>query len=169
MHEARPFRDQPPAPSWLLRLLDEAYKGPAWHGPTLRGALRGVAWRDAHWRPGPGRHGIRDLVVHAAYWKYVARRRISGEAVGSFARTGSNWFPTPDRPSARSWALDLDLLEREHQQLRSLVAALTPRAMRVTTSRGRVAADEVLGAAFHDVYHAGQIRLIKRLHAAART
>ncbi len=54
-------------PRALVRLLDEAYSGRAWHGPTLRGALRGVGWREAHRHPGVGRHSIRAIVVHAAF------------------------------------------------------------------------------------------------------
>lgn len=147
----------------LVRLLDEAYSARAWHGPTLRGALRGVGWREAYQQPGVGRHSIRALVLHAAYWKYVARRRIVGLAKGAFPLEGSNWFPEPAAPTARQWKADLAVLAAEHRRLRDAVQALTPRAQRRPTSNGRVAGDEVLGAAYHDVYHAGQIQLIKRL------
>lgn len=101
--------------------------------------------------------------MHAAYWKYVARRRITAAAAGSFPLAGSNWFPADARPTRSTWARDLALLDAEHRRLRDAVAALTPRTLRRTTSRSRVASDEVLGAAYHDVYHAGQIQLIKRL------
>lgn len=147
----------------LVRLLDEAYSGRAWHGPTLRGALRGVGWHEAYRLPGVGRHSIRALALHAAYWKYVARRRIGGQALGAFPLAGANWFPEPAAPSARQWKVDLAVLAVEHQRLRDTAQALTPRAQRRPTSNGRVASDEVLGAAYHDVYHAGQIQLIKRL------
>src|SRR5512144_3399799 len=77
----------------LLALLDEAYERRSWHGPNLRGALRGLRAAQAAWRPSPGRHCAWEITVHAAYWKYAAWRRLTGEKRGSFARPGSNWFP----------------------------------------------------------------------------
>jgi hypothetical protein len=85
----------------LLGLLDEAFERKAWHGPNLRGSLRGLDAKAAAWRPGPGRHNIWETAVHAAYWKYAVRRRLTGEKRGSFARGGSNWFRCPEgKPSA---------------------------------------------------------------------
>src|SRR5262245_15169856 len=68
----------------LLRMLDEAYKTRTWHGPNLRQSLRGISARQAAWRPGPRRHNIWEETLHAAYWKYVVRRRITGEKRGAF-------------------------------------------------------------------------------------
>ena len=62
----------------LLSMIDEAFDGRAWHGPTLRRAVAGVTPAQAAWRPAPGRHSIREVVLHAAYWKHEVRRRITG-------------------------------------------------------------------------------------------
>src|SRR5882762_4291196 len=94
----------------LVSLLDEVFFGPAWHGPSLRGALRGVTPAQAVWRVRPGRHNIAELTVHAAYWKYAVRRRLTGEKRGSFALKGSNWF---DTSASREWKDDLRVLMDE--------------------------------------------------------
>ena len=78
----------------ILALLAEGYEKRAWHGPNLKQSIRGLSAKQAAWRPGPGRHNIWELVVHAAYWKYAARRRIGGKR-GSFALKGSNFFLRP--------------------------------------------------------------------------
>jgi hypothetical protein len=145
----------------LLALIDEAYDRQSWHGPNLRGSLRGVTDVQAAWRPAPGRHSIRDIALHAAYWKYAVRRRLGGDARGSFAIKGSNWFP--DDP-ARTWAQELKLLGAEHKALRAVLAALAPGDLdRPLLRNGRSAAYLVRGIAAHDLYHAGQIQLLKRL------
>jgi hypothetical protein len=87
----------------LLGLLDEAYDRPAWHGPNLRGALRGLSAEAARWRPGPGKHCIWELALHCAYWKYAVRQRLFGGRRGAFPRKGSNWFPLPHPADAAAW------------------------------------------------------------------
>jgi len=143
----------------LLALLDEAYEKKTWHGPNLKQSLKGVSVVQAAWRPGPGRHNIWELALHAAYWKYVARRRIEGSKRGTFALEGSNFFTRPQKGNATeaTWAADRKLLEREHRALRTAVAKV------LRTQSGAKFLGHVYGVAFHDVYHGGQIRLLRRL------
>ena len=117
----------------------------------------------AAWRPARGRHNIWELVVHAAYWKYVAWRRLTGAKRGSFPLAGSNWLSRPQDPSVRAWRLDLSLLDEMHCTLRSAVAALDSRALSRTLSGHTTVRALLTGVAAHDLYHAGQIQLLKRL------
>jgi uncharacterized damage-inducible protein DinB len=164
---ARSARTAEPQVALLLRLLDEAYDHKAWHGPNLRGSVRGLDARRAAWRPGPGRHSIWELVVHAAYWKYAVRRRLTGEKRGAFALAGSNWFPRAAEGAESAegaWRQDLALLASEHRRLRATVALLRDADLAAHTAGSRASrATLVSGAAAHDVYHAGQIQLLKRL------
>jgi hypothetical protein len=146
-----------PSDSLLLEILDQGYNRKAWHGPNLRQSLRGVSPEVAAWRPGPGRHNIWEFALHAAYWKYVVRRRLRGEKRGSFALKGSNWFKRPEELSEKAWRADLALLESEHRKLGQAVADFLSGRIR------RVPAQLIFGVAFHDVYHAGQISLLRRL------
>jgi hypothetical protein len=141
----------------LLHIVDEAYDKKAWHGPTMRGALRGVNANQAFWRPARGRHNIWDFVLHCAYWKYSAWRRLTGTRRGSFARKGSNWIEMPPMPTDRAWRDDLSLLAQSHRQLREAVADAPPAILH---AKSRL----VYGVAAHDVYHTGQIQILKRLY-----
>ncbi len=147
----------------LLHALGEAYDRSAWHGTTLRGSVRGLTAKQAAWRPAPGRHNIRELVVHAAYWKYRVRKRITGEREG-FPFEGVNWF-TRSGADEKAWSDEKKLLEREHRLLRSAVAAFPAARLPRPLSRGgrRTALREIAGSALHDVYHTGQIQLLKAL------
>lgn len=146
----------------LLQILDEAFERKAWHGPNLKGSLRGVNAAQAVWRPARGRHNIWEIALHAAYWKYAVWRRLRGERRGSFPVRGSNWFASPASPTEKAWRHARELLLREHRKLREAVAGLDePR-------RDRKRLSMIFGVALHDVYHAGQIQLLKRLRAGAR-
>jgi len=150
--------------STLLHVLDEAYGRPAWHGPHLRGALKGVAARQAGWRPAPGRHNIRELAMHAAYWKDRVRRRLTGERKGAFPLPGSNWFDLA-QPDEKTWRKERELLDRLHDRLRAVVEQFPGHLLTRTLpgTRGRTALREIAGIALHDVYHTGQIQLLKAL------
>ena len=148
----------------LLEVLDQAFDQKGWHGTTLRGALRGLSPEEALWRPAPGRHNVWDLTLHTAYWKYAVRRRLAGAAIGSFDRKPSNWPAIPDPTDLRAWKRDVALLDAEHQRLREVVSGLKPAALRLHSPRGVwTYAEEIHGVAAHDLYHTGQIQLIKRL------
>jgi len=148
----------------LLSLLDEAYNRAAWHGPNLRGSIRGLTAREAALRPGTGRHNIWEIVVHAAYWKYRVRARLLGEKRGSFALPGSNWFERPIDRSEKAWRADVNLLEKEHRQLRAAVSSCSPGGLDRPAPGSRNPARRLIaGITLHDVYHAGQIQLLKKL------
>ena len=148
----------------LLDLLDEAYRLAAWHGPNLRGSVRGVTAREAAFSPKAGRHNIWEIVVHAAYWKYTVRRRLTGEKRGSFSVQGSNWFATPKNRSEKAWRADIALLDREHKLLRKCVSSFEPQNLDRRSHGSKTFARRMItGIALHDVYHAGQIQLIKKL------
>ena len=165
----------------LIAIIDQAYDRKSWHGTNLRGSIRGVTAAQAARRPARGRHNIWELVLHAAYWKYVVRRRLTGdlsakrkvalslpkgEKRGSFELDGSNFFPRPEpgRATEVAWRGDIALLDRTHRQLRDAIAALPASALRPSRRSGEVTPFFlVTGIAAHDLYHAGQIQLIKRL------
>ncbi len=105
----------------LLRELDQAYDKKAWHGTTLRGSLRGLTVKEARWRPARGQHNIWELVLHAAYWKYIVRRRLSGRVKFSFPCAGSNWPRLPARPEQQECKKDVRLLQKQHYLLRITV------------------------------------------------
>jgi hypothetical protein len=150
--------------SELLFLVDTAYNRVSWHGPNLRGSIRGVSPRQAAWRPSDGRHNIWELVVHSAYWKYVAWRRLTSATRGTFPLEGSNWFARPQQTTLRAWRDDVALLEQVHRTLRGAIADLNPRDLDRKPPTGKTTKRAlVTGVAAHDLYHAGQIQLLKRL------
>ena len=143
----------------IRTLFEEAFARKAWHGPNLWQSLKGVTAEQAAWRPGPGRHNIWEVTLHAAYWKYAVRRRLQGGKRGSFVVPGSNFFlrPGPGKRTESAWKVDKAILRREHEALREAIAQKLrkPFAPKV--------AHMLWGVALHDVYHAGQSRLLRRL------
>ncbi len=148
----------------LLQALDEAYEKKAWQGTNLRGSIRGLTAEQAAWRPSPARHNIWENVVHCAYWKYAVYRRITGRKRGSFPLRGSNWFTRPEELSEEAWRQDAELLQSMHELLRETVEELDPRTLSSLSPKKQYTLSQTIqGVAMHDVYHTGQIQLLKKL------
>jgi uncharacterized damage-inducible protein DinB len=143
----------------LLTILDEGYAKKARHGPNLVQSLKGVSAKQAAWRPARGRHNIWELALHVAYWKHAVRRRLGEAERGSFALQGHNFFPRPEkgRVNEAAWKADKAILEQEQRALRAAVAKVLKKP------QSKKALNMIYGVALHDVYHAGQIRLLRRL------
>lgn len=148
----------------LVQMLDEGYNKQAWHGTNLRGSVRGLSLEQACWRPSPRRHNIWEEMVHCAYWKYVVRRRLTGEERGAFPLKGSNWFERPVERTNSAWKSDVRLLEEMHVLLVESVKRLSPADLKKRAATKKYThLQTIRGIAFHDIYHAGQIQLLKRL------
>jgi len=154
----------------LLRILDRAFDHASWHGVTLRGSLRRVTAAQAAWRPHASRHNVWETVLHCAYWKYAVWRRLTGAPRGSFPLGGSNWWSRPDGPATeRAWREDRALLDRTHVALRDAVARTPPASLdRRSRTLKTTPFDLISGIAAHDLYHAGQIQLLKVLYRKRR-
>ncbi|RMF76431.1 MAG: DinB family protein [Planctomycetota bacterium] len=150
---------------WLLILVDQCFDRKAWHGPHLKAAIRGVDAAQAVWRPQPRRHNIAEQVLHAAYWKYVVRRKLRGDKRGSFPLKGTNWFPVRGKLRDEAWAEHKNLLDEQHRLLR---AAVAESAGGKRKALGEAQLRLITGVAAHDAYHAGQIRMLRSMHEGAR-
>jgi uncharacterized damage-inducible protein DinB len=140
----------------IIERLESAFRGPAWHGPSLVEALAGVTAEIAARRSVAGGHSIHELVVHLTVWKRAPAVRLSGEA----------WMPTPeeDWPPVRTWESDLAALHEAHAALIAAVHVFDDARLGETApaAEGHSYASMLQGCALHDVYHAGQISLLKK-------
>jgi hypothetical protein len=138
----------------LLKLLDRGFDKRSWHGANLMSAIRGVRAEQARRCVG-GRKTIWEQVLHAAYWKDVVIRFLTGKRV--MERKGSNWLKMPRPGDERQWKEDVMMLRGLHERLRQVVAKLP---------KGKLTEKKIWliqGAAMHDVYHAGQIKMLRRM------
>ena len=153
----------------LLFGLDQAFGRRGWHGPTLSAAVRDVPPEMAVWRPRPQGNSIWELVLHTAFWKHTVRSRLTRDR-SRFPRSPRNFPRLPPDPGAAEWAADIDLLREEHARLTQVVEGFpSARLHREIPGTRYVPVEQIQGIAAHDLYHCGQISLIKRLYASAST
>jgi uncharacterized damage-inducible protein DinB len=157
-------------PSHISLVLDELereHQGDPWHGSPLRTILEGIDADQAARKPIPDAHSIWELVLHITGWKNEVAQRLKGGRAGDPA--AGDW-PAVDEATEDRWREALDDLERAHRHLRSAIEALSETTLFQPTPDER---DRPLGTGVsfyvllhgivqHDVYHAGQIALLKK-------
>ena len=141
--------------------LRRAFEGKAWHGPSVREVLAGVTAEQAARQPLPDAHSIWEIVVHIGVWEAFARRRLEGEVITDVPPE-QDWPPVADTSEA-AWKRTLEDLERGHQRLRKVISELPESRLSETVSGMGYSVYFMLhGVVQHDLYHAGQIALLKK-------
>ncbi len=155
----------------LADQLERAFRGGAWHGPAVAETLVGVDAEAAVRRPIPAAHTIWEIVGHVTTWTDISRRRIEGEPIASVPDE-ADWPPVPRGAGSSddAWRKALGALEEAHRRLHLAVLALDdgrlddPVAGSDPTLRGLL-----FGLLQHQTYHAGQIAVLRKAGALART
>ena len=146
----------------IIDQLKRAYDGNAWHGPSVREVLDGVTAVQAHARPIAGGHTIYELVRHIAVWEDVGRRRLQGDPADVEISSPEDW-PPPDDTSEEGWQQARASLDRGHQTLVDAIAQVPESRLNEPVYEGKSSVYVTLhGVIQHDLYHAGQIAILKK-------
>jgi uncharacterized damage-inducible protein DinB len=145
--------------------LHRQYDGAPWHGTSLKNILGGVDAKQAAARPLAQGHSIWELVLHIAAWKNEVRHRLAGGAAGDPPE--GDW-PAVEGTSERDWQAAVERLDLAHRLLLSAVRDFPEPNLPTPTNDLRKEGlaptyyELLLGAIQHDVYHSGQIALLKK-------
>jgi uncharacterized damage-inducible protein DinB len=140
--------------------LKLAFDGGAWHGPGVLETLDGVSARQAAARPIPGVHSIWELVLHIAAWESACRRRLTGDRAE--LSTEEDWPPVNDKSEA-AWAMTKAALIEGHHKLRESIAFLDESRLDEPILENMPSVYVTIhGVIQHDLYHAGQIAILKK-------
>jgi len=140
--------------------LRRAFEGSAWHGPALLELLADVDAATASAKPLANAHSIWELVLHVEVWDGAGLRRLAGE---KYQPTGLANFPMPSKPTEAAWRKAVAAAKRTHNALVKTVAALSDERLQNRVPGKQYDFYHMLhGIAQHELYHAGQIALLKK-------
>jgi len=151
----------------IERISDQfrrAFDGNAWHGPSVMALLEGVTAAQAAARPIPSAHSIWQLVSHIAAWERACLRRLNGDPA---QLTDEEDWPAVSDISEVAWQKTKDELVATHQQLLDKIGGLDDARLNQpiindpSTTYSSVYVT-LHGGVQHDLYHAGQIAILKK-------
>jgi uncharacterized damage-inducible protein DinB len=141
--------------------LRRSMEGEAWHGPSVREAVQGISARDAAAHPIPGAHSCWELVLHLSGTYGLVLRRIDGD--GRQLSLDEDWPAAPE-PTEENWRRDIESLYALNARLRDAVRKFPLERLYqpLVADPPYPAFTQFIGLTQHDLYHAGQIVLLKR-------
>jgi uncharacterized damage-inducible protein DinB len=153
-------------PARIADQLRRAFEGSAWHGPALLELLEDVDAATAAAHPVPNVHSIWELVLHIAAWDGAGSRRLEGHKC---QLKGDKNFPPAPTPTEAEWRKAVALAKRTHDSLVSTVASLSDKRLHEIVPGKQYDFYHMLhGIAQHELYHAGQIALLKKARSRSR-
>src|SRR5262245_7456142 len=142
----------------IVEQLKQAHEGEAWHGPSVGEALADVSAADAARKPMPKAHSIWEIVHHMRVTDQAVRAHLVGESVAD----DPDW-PTLTDTGDSAWHGALAALKASQRALRDAVARLPEgRLHQNVPGKSHSYWHELLGILHHDLYHAGQISILRR-------
>jgi len=140
--------------------LERSFRGESWHGPSVHQVLEDIDAAQAAAHPIADAHSIWEITLHMATWKRVVAQRVRGEVVMEVPDEEN--FP-PAGKGAKEWSAAIAHLDAAHEDLLAALGSLREdeldeRPYPKASSRYI----QLHGAIQHDLYHAGQIAVLKK-------
>ena len=146
----------------VAKQFQRTFVGRSFHGPALEEALAGVDAQLAAAQSPNGAHSIWQIVLHLTFWQDTIRRWLQGEGVRP--GPGDDW-PEVRQTNDETWQDAMQDLERAHDQLRDEIMLLDESRLEEPIIEGMSKTYVALhGIIQHNIYHAGQIALLKKIN-----
>ena len=141
-----------------------AFEGEAWHGPSVLALLEGVTAQQAAAHPIPGAHSIWELTLHIAAWERACLRRLNGDPAQ--LTDAEDWEAINDTSAAAWEAMKQQLIDNHRELLDAIASVDDARLNEPIITHAAIPFSSVYvtlhGGVQHDLYHAGQIAMLKK-------
>jgi hypothetical protein len=141
--------------------LRRGLEGGAWHGPALLELLHGVTAAQAAAHPIPNAHSIWELVLHLGGTYGVVLQRLHGDS--ATLTKAEDWPPVPE-PTEENWRASMAALLSLNQLARHAVQQFPAERLDqpLVPDPPYSAWIQFAGLTQHDLYHAGQVAILRR-------
>jgi uncharacterized damage-inducible protein DinB len=145
--------------------LRRALEGESWHGPSVLELLAGLSAAQASSHPIAGAHSIWELVLHLRSDYDLVLRRLAGD--GHKVTAAEDW-PACPASTEENWEQSVQELRLRNQKLRQAVRDFPVERLDdpLVPEVPYAAYTQFIGVTQHNLYHAGQIALLKRAFTA---
>lgn len=146
-----------------LNHFKAVHNGEPWYGDDITSKLDGVTDDTAFIRPVEGVHSIAEVVAHMTYWRMSLISRLKRDAsFKASVESDDNWRD-PSVLRVEGWTRIREAFETSQQIIIELLSRQPAEILDTEYEKGRTFDYLVEGIIDHDVYHLGQIGLIRKM------
>jgi hypothetical protein len=149
----------------LQNLMQQTYSGKCFYGDSITKVFSDIDPAQAVWIPSDGgNHSIWQIVLHMTGWLNIIRERLTSPVLVNLSDELN--YPAPPLGTHDNWNATLDAFHAAHNGLSEAIGQF-PEAKLESQVPGRAYTFDVLlhGAIHHNLYHLGQIALIKSMYS----
>jgi uncharacterized damage-inducible protein DinB len=145
-------------------MLRREYDGEIWHGPSLTEVLDGITASQATKRINDKSKNIAEFVVHITNWRVFTLEKLTGgESFDIILDSTDDWTKI-NSLTDEAWQEILTNLADTQTELLEILETYSDRKLDNIVSGRKYSIYMLLrGIIQHDIYHAGQMMLVKRL------
>lgn len=144
-------------------ILKRVHGGESWHGPSVKEILEDVTASQAVARPIAKAHNIAELLVHMTNWRVFTLEKLTGgDNYDIILNSQADW-PLINELSEERWQEIIDSYDDTQQELVEVIERFSPTKINDTVPGRKYSFYMLLhGIIQHDIYHSGQIALLKK-------
>lgn len=147
----------------IKKLLQRSWEGPMWYGGCLQQQLQGISWEKAFHKPGSFTHNIYEYVMHMYCWRHFTLENLLGNHAYKVELNSEADWVTQYEASETTWLKALeDLADTQEKLLAALDNVNDSLLEEVVPGKNFKWYALLHGVIHHDIYHSGQIGLLKK-------
>lgn len=148
---------------YYVSRFQSIYNGKPWYGESFDKKLYDITNEQAFRKPGEGLHTIAELVHHIVYWRTPLIKRLEGDStfVASM-ESDDNWM-SMERLQSLGWPAIRQHFDASQENLIALLSDQPDSFLDEKFSERYSNEELVQGIIDHDIYHLGQIALIRKM------
>jgi len=140
----------------------EIYNGSPWYGETVDAKLSDVSDDNAFQQPISGVHSVGEIVSHMIYWRKALIAKLEGGTFKTSMESPDNWKNIKELKTSGWKNLKSSFDESQHT-ITSLLEKQSDDFLKTEYSQGISMESLIQGIIDHDIYHLGQIGLVKKM------
>ncbi|WP_173966353.1 DinB family protein [Flavobacterium collinsii] len=145
----------------ISNLYQSIYNGNPWLEVNMINTLHNVSAAQAYKKVNPNLNTIWEIINHLIQWRRNILKRVQGETI---ITPDHNYFVPVLDSSEAAWEQSLQNLEKSQELWNAFFEDFDDNDLsKIYTNNGHTYYEHIHGIIQHDVYHLGQIVILKKL------
>jgi uncharacterized damage-inducible protein DinB len=149
--------------SHIKNMLKYNWEGPMWYGGHITAVLADITREKALRKPAAGAHNIYELVMHMLCWRNFVLELLKGNTSYKVEINSETDWPVKYEVTEESWKKTLAELENNQTELMAALENFEEAKLGEVVPERNFKWHVLLhGLIHHDIYHSGQIAILKK-------